>query len=436
MSPVAPSANRASIRNHLLAGICGFFVLGAVAGGWAVTTEISGAVMAPGSIVVDSNAKSVQHPTGGVVGALLVRDGDRVKAGDTLVRLDATLTQANLAIVSKSLDHFIARKARLTGESENPPDLRFPESLLERQHEPNVAAILEAERKLFEARSSARSGKKLQLTKRIDQLGEEIRGLTARSDAKRKELELIGRELVSVRTLWNKQLIEINRLIALEREQATSEGDLAQTATMIAQAHGKIAETELQILQIDQDLASDVASETREIDARIGEYVERRIAAEDQLKRIEIKAPQDGVVHQLTVHTVGGVVPVGERLMLIVPDSDQLVIEAKVQPQDVDQLSLDQAATLRFSAFSQRTTPEIDGTVSRISADVSTDPKTGASYYTVRIAIPTAEIARLGAVKLVPGMPVEAFIKTGDRSVASYFAKPLLDHARRAFRES
>jgi HlyD family secretion protein len=202
-----------------------------------------------------------------------------------------------------------------------------------------------------------------------------------------------------------------------------------------AQAKGKIAETALQILQIDQDLASEVAKELREVDGKIGEFVERKITAEDQLKRIDIRAPQDGTVFQLAVHTVGGVITAGDPIMLIVPEADNLSVEVKVNPQDIDQLQLNQKAILRFSAFNARTTPEIEGIVTRISADTSTDQRTGQTYYTIRISMPAEQIERLGNVKLLPGMPVEAFVQTGDRTMLSYLIKPLHDQVMRAFRE-
>jgi HlyD family secretion protein len=198
---------------------------------------------------------------------------------------------------------------------------------------------------------------------------------------------------------------------------------------------GKISETELQILQIDRDLSSEVAKETREIDAKIGEFVERKITAEDQLKRIEIRAPQDGTVFQSNVHTVGGVITAGDAIMLVVPAADNLTVEVKVDPQDIDQVQVGQKALLRLSAFNQHTTPEINGEVSRISADTSTDQRTGQSYYTLRISMPPSEVAKLGAVKMVPGMPVEAFVQTGERTMLSYFAKPLQDQLMRMFRE-
>ena len=292
-----------------------------------------------------------------------------------------------------------------------------------------------SERKLFELRRSARAGQKSQLKQRIVQLEESIGGHAALQAAKTEEIELIQRELEGVRTLWTKNLIQITRLTALQREAARITGERAQSIFGTAQARGKITEIELQILQIDQDLGSEVARELREIDVKIGEFVERKVAAEDQLKRVEIRAPQDGVVHQLAAHTIGGVVSPGDAIMLIVPEADVLAVEAKVLPQDIDQLHLGQSAGLRFSAFNQRTTPEINGTIDRIAADISQEQRSGQNFYTIRIAISPEEITRLGTVKLVPGMPVEVFIRTYDRSVFSYFTKPLHDQALRAFRE-
>ena len=427
--------NKRSINYHLVAGIGTAVLLCGVVGGWAVTTEIAGAVIAGGSLVVDSSAKKVQHLTGGIVGELLVRDGSHVEGGDVVIKLDPTTTQANLAIVMNGLNQFMAQKARLASERDKLADVRFPKALTDQQNDPDVAEIIAGERKLFEVRRQAQTGKKRQLAKQVEQSKQEIIGLTAAKDSKSAERVLIARQLESVHSLWDRQLTELDRLIAIERQKTTIEGDIGRYTAAIAQSEGKIAETELQIIQVDDDAASEGAKDMRDIDTKIGEYVERRIAAQDQLKRIDIRAPQTGTVHELSVHTVGGVVPAGEQLMLIVPDADLLVVEAKVQPQDVDQLFIGQPAGLRFTAFSQRTTPEVNGTVQQISADVTTDTRTGLSHYTVRVAITPAEVARLGAIKLVPGMPVETFIKTGDRSVASYFIKPMIDQAKRAFRE-
>jgi len=251
-----------------------------------------------------------------------------------------------------------------------------------------------------------------------------------------QEITFIQRELEGARELWSKNLMPISKLTTLEREGARLEGERARLTAAIAASKGKISEILLQIMQIDRDASSEIGKELREVEAKIGESVERKITAEDQMKRIEIRAPQDGIVHQTSVHTVGGVIPAGgEPLMLIVPLSDKLVAEVKVLPQDIDQLWQGQTASLRFPAFNQRTTPEINGLVSRVSADITIDQRTGQNYYTARIAVSTNELAKLGDVKLVPGMPVEAFIKTGDRRVISYLVKPLHDQITRAFRE-
>jgi HlyD family secretion protein len=429
------SSMRRSMRRHLVAAIVVVLVLVIGVGGWAATAVISGAVVASGSIVVDSNVKKVQHLTGGIVGELRVRDGDRVRAGDIVVRLDETVTRANLAIVTKGLDELTARKARLESERDGSDTIIFPAQLLAGAGDPDRAAAMDSERKLFTLRRTARNGQKAQLRERIAQFQEEISGLIAQQDSKAKEIALIERELAGVRELWKQNLVQLTRLTALEREAARLDGERGQLIAAAAQAKGKIAETTLQILQIDQDIASDVAKELREVDGKIGEFIERKVTAEDQLKRTDIRAPQDGTVFQSAVHTIGGVITAGDPIMLIVPDADNLSVEVKVNPQDIDQLQLNQKAILRFTAFNVRTTPEIEGTVTRISADTSTDQRTGQSYYTVRIAMAADQVERLGDVKLLPGMPVEAFVQTGDRTMFSYLMKPLHDQFVRAFRE-
>lgn len=424
-----------SIHRHTVLGALGLLIVVVGMGGWAATTDISGALIAPGSVVVDSDVKKVQHPTGGVVGALNVQNGDFVHAGDVVVRLDDTMFRANLGIVANGLDELTARAARLESERDGLSDIKMPVAFENRQSNPYVVKVMEGERRLFAMRRSARAGQKEQLQERIVQLNEEVKGLEAQQESKGQEIELIQRELSGVSELWDKKLIQLTRLTSLQREAARVGGERAQLIASIAQSRGKIAEINLQILQIDQDLASDVSKELREVDGKIGEFSERKVAAEDQLKRIDIRAPQDGVVHELGVHTVGGVVGPGEQMMLIVPSHDTLAIEAKIAPQDIDQLTPGQTASLRFTAFNARTTPQLDGVVSRISADTTTDQRTGQTYYTIRISIPPSETARLGDVKLVPGMVVESFIKTSDRTVLSYLTKPLADQIARAFRE-
>jgi HlyD family secretion protein len=428
------SSSLRSLRVHMRAALLIILVLCGGLAAWASTTELAGALIAPGSVVVDTNVKKVQHPTGGVVGEVRVRDGDRVKAGDIVVRLDETVTRANLAIVVKSLNELGARKARLQTERDGLDTIVFPPELAD-STDPDAVRAVASERRLFETRRSVRQGQKSQLLQRITQLEEEISGLTAQQTAKTQEIALIQRELTGVRELFGKNLVQLTRLTQLEREATRLNGERAQLVASVAQARGKIGEIYLQVLQIDQELSSEVAKELREIDAKVGELVERKIAAEDQLKRVEIRAPQDGTVFQSTVHTVGGVIPAGEAIMLIVPDADNLTVEAKINPQDIDQARVGQTAVLRFSAFNQRTTPETTGTVSRISADAAADQRTGQTYYLVRIALSAQSVADLGDVRLVPGMPVEVFIQTGQRTAISYLVKPFKDQLTRSFRE-
>lgn len=435
--PDRVARSRRAITRHLLGGVAlvAFLVVGV--GGWAGTTEVSGAVIAQGTLVVDSSVKKVQHPTGGIVGELRVKDGDRVKSGDILIRLDETVTRANLAIVTKNLDELAARQTRNEAERDGTTALVFPAELGARAgSDPEVARLIAGETRLFETRRMARDGQRAQLRERVAQLRQQIEGLTQQTGAKQSEIELIRQELEGVRELWRKNLVQISRMTALQRDAARLEGERGQLIAATAEAKGKIAETELQILQVDQEMRSEVGKELAEIRAKQSEYTERRISAEDQLKRIDIRAPQDGFVHQLAVHTVGGVITgQGEPLMLIVPEDEALRVEARVQPQDIDQMHLGQKATVRFSAFNQRTTPEVEATVSMVAADVSQDQKTGASFYTIYIKVPPSELDRLGAVKLIPGMPAEAFVQTSSRTVISYLTKPLYEQITRSFRE-
>ncbi len=423
-----------SIRKHLIIGLAVVLLLGGGLGGWASTVPISGALIAPGQVVVDSNVKKVQHPTGGVVGEVRVRDGDLVKAGDIVVRLDETVVRANLAIVNKALYGLWARQARLEAEQQGRDTVKFPAMLLDRAGEPEVRDVIASETKLLEVRVFGRAGQKAQLRERVLQLGEEIEGLSAQERAKEKEIALVEKELVGVRQLYEQRLVQISRLTILERDAARLNGERAQYIAGRAQAKGKITETELQIIQVDKDVVSEVSKDLRETTDKIGEFIERKVTAEDQLRRIDIRAPQAGMVLQSTVHTVGGVITAGDAIMMIVPQADDLSVEAKVNPQDIDKLQIGQKTLLRLSAFNQRTTLELTGFVTRVSADVTTDQRSGQTYYTIRVSMPPEEVARLEANKLIPGMPVEAFVQTGERTMMSYLLKPLSDQMVRSFR--
>lgn len=435
MSSTEAEAVTRSIRRHLAIGMAVGLALIGAAGAWATTTQLAGAVVASGNFVVDSHVKKVQHPTGGVIGEILVEEGDWVKAGQVLMRLDPTQTKANLGIVTKRLDELMARLARLEAERDDRGELEFPTELKVRAKERAVASAINGESKLFEYRRRSREGRRSQLLERIVQLQHEIAGLEAQQQAYDRGLSILDAEIASLRSLHERGIVSVQRLNELETRAATFEGLRGEKIAQQAQAAGRIAETRLQILQIDEDLKTEVGRELREVQAQLGEFTERKIAAEDQLRRIDMLAPQGGIVHQLNVHTVGGVISPADVVMSIVPDSDRLAIEARIRPQDIDQIQLGQDVVLRLSAFNQRTTPELGGSVSRIAADLTEDPRSGLSYYVVRVAVPGAELARLGSLEPLPGMPAEAFIQTGQRTALSYLIKPLSDQISRAFRE-
>lgn len=425
---------RRSLRRHLFVGVSSIFVIFGGIGAWAASTNISGAVVAAGTLMVEGKAKKVQHPTGGVVAELLVGEGQQVAAGEVVVRLDATVTRANLAAVTNNLDQLYAREARLESERDGQDSVAVPGSLTKRLDPERAEAAMVSERRLFEDRLHARESQKDQLREQITQLKEQINGLDVQQQAKMQEIALINKELEGTRRLYNMGLISLNRVNNLDRDSARINGERGQLVAQIATARGKIAETELKLLDVDQSMRAEVAQEIRDVQNKQAELVENEVSALDELKRVNIVAPVSGTVHDLSVHTVGGVVKGGEDLMEIVPRAD-LTVEAKIAPQDIDQLSLGQSVTLMLTAFNRNTTPELEGHVFRISADLEIDEKTGSTFYRVGVTIPNSERDRIPELTLVPGMPAEAHIRTGDRTVLSYLIKPIRDHASRVFRD-
>src|SRR6202048_1131090 len=400
---------------------------------WAGVARLSGAVIAHGIVVVDGNSKKIQHQQGGVIGEILVRDGSRVSAGDLLVKLDDTQARALLGIVTSQLTERLGSKTRLAAERDDQDDLEFPPGFT--TSGPEAERVASGERRLFHARLASANGQKAQLGERIKQNEEEIKGLTLQNSSKTRELTLIADELSRVNDLYKKNLLPVTRVLSLQRDEARIEGEVGTLVAQIAKLRGQIAETRLQIIAIDQNRFSDAQKELREVEGRIAELQERKIAAEDQLRRIELRAPIDGIIHELSVHTVGGVANPAEQLMLVVPSSDALSVEVRIPSSDIDQLNIGRQGILRFTAFNQRTTPEVKGVVKRLSPDAVRDKETGQFYYTARITPDNGDLVRLGDQKLVPGMPVEAFIETSPRTALSYLTKPLTDQFERAFRE-
>lgn len=404
-------------------------------GVWAVYTPLTGAVIAPATFVVENSVRKVQHPTGGVVSVLHVREGDHVEPGDVLVRLDETIARTNLQITARQLDEARARAARLEAERDLQPSPRFPDALTSWLHDPEIAQLLAAETRIQQSRASARAGARLQLQKRIDQLHSEIAGLATQDAAKAKEAAMNARELQSVRSLFERNLAQMSRLSPLEREAAQIEGARGALQAQIAQVEGKIAEIELQILQVDEDWRNEVLRDLREAAARASELAERRVAAEDQFRKLDIRAPVGGVVHQLAVNTRGAVLNPGEPLMSIVPVGEMLSLEARIAPTDYDQVRIGQPVRIKLHAFNPRATPELNGSVARMAADTSRDTQNAASAYTIRVSVSPEALAAIAPQQLKAGMQAEVFIKTTERTPGSYIVQPFIDQIARAFRE-
>lgn len=424
-----------SLDRHLVVGLLATVLFLTAAGGWAMTTSLSGAVIAAGHLVVEGSVKKVQHPKGGVVGELLAAEGRAVEAGQILIKLDDTVTRAKLDATKAALDQLYARKARLLAELGDARQVDVPEALVERLAPEGRDAIMQAERRLFADRLAERQGQKERLDGQVTQLDEQVEGLAVQVKAKEDEIALIAEETVAQDALYAKNLTSLSQVLALKREAVRLNGEFGQLKAQIAATKARIEEIGLQKIQIDQAMRAEVSTELRDLETREGEMRSEEIALVEDLQRVDIRAPVAGVVHKLMVHTTGGVVSPAEALMEIVPREADLVVQAQVRPDDVDQLLVGQPATVRFTAFNRNTTPEFDGKLIRISADLEVDERTGAAFYRADIAVDKADVARHAGLELVPGMPAEAFVRTGERNVLSWLLKPITDHAARAMRE-
>ena len=407
----------------------------AVAGSWVTLVPLSGAVVLPGKLVVESSLKKIQHPSGGVVAAIPVQDGMHVNAGTVLVRLDETQVRANEQLVANQLDQVRARIARLIGEREGSNGLQLSKALADRIGDPAVAQLVAAETALFNARAAARNGQKQLSQSNISQFEKQIDGLNAEIQSKTSQIGLIASELTGIQELYAKGLVPLTRMTTLQRDSARLEGERAELTATIAATKAKIGQAQLQISQIDQDFRSEVMKDLREAQDKEAELAERNVAARDQLDRIEIRAPTSGIVHELAVHTIGGVIRPGDVIMEIVPDADALEIEGHLPPNEIDQVAVNQRAYLRFSTLDRPTMAQVAGTVTYVSADLSHDEQSNANFYTVKIGLPSGERHRLDGMTLVSGMPVEIFLQTGSRTMLRYLLKPITDQFHRMFNE-
>ncbi|WP_374653559.1 HlyD family type I secretion periplasmic adaptor subunit [Dongia sp.] len=423
------------IRKHVIVGVVLVALLFGVVGGWAAASDIAGAVVATGQIVVESSTKKVQHREGGTVAELLVREGDRVAAGQILLRMDATLPRANLEVIRNQLTELTARRLRLEAMRDGMAQIAQPAGLSVAGDREKFDAALRAEQTLLAAQRDLRSQKQKQLKEQVAQIRQEMKGLTAQSASREAQLQLIGAELVGVHELAAKKLVPLARVMALERDAERLHGEGGELAASIAQSKNRISEIEMQMTQVDADILAETLTELRDVSAKLAELAERHVAAEDQLRHIDVLAPRAGFVQEMAVHTIGGVVNPGETMMLIVPEEDRLIVEARIDPQHIDQVQMGREAFVRFSSFSQKSTPELIGRIYSLSADATVDEKTGMSYYLARLQFDRGDLPEGLREKLLPGMPAEVYVQTGQRTVLSYFLKPLTDQLARTFRE-
>jgi len=424
-----------SIRRYRRIGLALLALFGIGFAAWSATAPLASAVIAVGRLEVSGSIKKVQHETGGTVAEILTSEGARVSAGQILLRLDPTAARAALEIVEGKRAELEMAVARLKAERDGLAQVDLPAIFEERANDPGVLALLRTEQRLFAVRVAARQGQKDQLNARVDQLSSQIAGLETQKKAKDRELELTRGELVDAHALLDQQIAPQSRVNDLERDLARLEGERGQIDAEIAELGARIAETRLQVLSIDQVAIADASRELNDDLSAIAELTQRQLAAADQLARTDIKAPIDGTVHQLEVHTVGGVIAPGEVLLTVVPSAGVLDIEARVSPADIESVRQGGAAVVRLPGLNYSTTPELDAVVRVVGADLVDDPVSHQAYYPVTLDLVDGQEERLGGIDLVPGMPVETFISGPDRTFLDYLIQPIRDRMSHAMRE-
>lgn len=430
------ATQRLSARGALILGFLALLVLVGGFGGWAVFSSISGAVVASGQVEVDQRRQVVQHPDGGVVAEIFVHDGDRVAAGQVLIALDGELLRSERSIVEGQFFELLARRGRLEAERADLPEIRFnPELLAVAQTNPEVAELADGQTRLFRARLETLQKSLDQVVKRSEQTRAQINGIDAQLAALATQQELISKELIDQKDLLAKGLAQASRVLALEREAANLAGQVGNLGAERAQAEGRITELELEELRLTSQRREDAETELRNIGYRELELAERRRSQSEQIDRLDLRAPVAGIVYGMSVTTPRAVIRPAEPVLYIVPQDRPLVIAAKVSPINVDEVSVGQPVSLRFPAFASRTTPQLFGQVTKISADALVDEATHASYFRAEVMLNPGEVEKLGAAVLLPGMPAEVYIRTGERSPLTYLLKPFTDYFSRAWRE-
>lgn len=425
-----------AIRHPILVGLIVILVAFGGIGFWTAMAPLESAVVAPGTLVVEGNIQNVQHLEGGIVKELLVRNGDYVERGDVLVRLEEVRALAESTLVGHQWAAMRALQSRLESELASQPSVAFPEDLLElARTNSEIHGLLAAQRQQFEERRKTLEGQVKILQARIVQLRQEITGLKVQKESKERQVTIFQDELKGLRDLFEKGYTPRTRILAMEREVAELEGEIGSAIAGIARAETSIGEADLQITQIRQEFRETAINQLRDVQVQTSDLRERMTVTSDVLQRTEIRAPHTGTIQNLQIHTVGGVIRSSEQLMQIVPRDAKLVIDAQVSPMDIDNVRVGQVAEVRFSAFMSHDIPAIHGDVVLVSADRLTDERTGMPYYSARLEIPDEELTKIGDRRLIPGMPAETFIKTGERTALNYFLKPIEQFGRRAMNE-
>lgn len=428
-------ADRWSVVRPITMGLVVLLVLVGGFGSWAVLAQITGAVIASGQIEVEQNRQVIQHPDGGVVAEILVQEGDLIEAGDVVLRLDAEELASELAVVEGQLFEVLARRARFEAERDSVPEIVFRDLLVETDN-PVAPELMEGQTRLYEARIEAEAQEREQLFRRRDQIGNQIDGIRAQEAALDEQLSLLAEELETQQSLLDRGLAQVARVLALRREAASIAGQAGELAAAAAEAEGRITELEIELLRLVTARREEAITRLRDLQFNEIELTERRRSLTTQLDRLEIRSPVGGIIYGMQVFAPRSVIQAAEPVMYVIPQDRPLIISSQVEPKDIDQVFVGQEVALRFSAFDQRRSPELVGHVTQVSADAFTDEATALSYYRARIVLDEGEAAKLPQdMVLIPGMPVDAFLTTQERSPMDFLIKPLTDYFARAFRE-
>lgn len=435
--PATGRGDGLATRRYLVFGFLALLVLVGGFGTWALTASLSGAVIAPSVLEVEQNRQVVQHPDGGVVAEILVREGSKVEAGDVLIRLDPTLLLSDRKILQDQLYEIIAREARLAAERDGTAEIAFPPELVSAAAaEAAIAELVEGQRRLFETRRQGEAAEEKRLAERTRQIEAQIEGVREQHKALKLELGFIREELSNQQKLLAQGLAQTSRVLELQRQEVNALGRMGELIALEAQHQGRITETELEILNLKNQRREKAVSQLRDLSYRRNELTEKLNALDERLSRLEIRAPTGGVVYGLTVFAERAVIKPAEPLLFIVPQDRPLVIAAQVSPVHIDEVYPRQAVALRLEALSSRTTPEVYGHVVKVSADAFIDERRGQRYYRAEIELDPGELKRLPeGTELLPGMPVTAFIRTADRTPMEYLLKPFTDYFKRSLRD-